>query len=252
LELFKSSAHIIEDAPGVKTEETVSESAIEQAGKNQDFDLNPILTGLALSDRFLARYSPPQSEVFQFQADADGQLTLIDFKVQSAPEPPDPDDFDSLDAFREAIALWDAQNLEPLAVSMDSMCEWAPCPEEWYEPEPESLPLKASSMMELSPPAIECSITSANFTIPTFDAWCDRANRQTDTDEPPDTGIFARLPGPKPPKFPPRAIGYTQPNRPLNTASRNYPETIPKLFSVAAGTSTQPARSPPGGDANFA
>jgi hypothetical protein len=172
--------------------------------------------------------------------------------VELVNEPPDPDDFASIEEFQEALARWDVENAEIIAVSMDSICEWAPCPDEWYEPEPESLPLKASSMMELSPPAIECSITSANFTIPTFDAWCDRANRQTDTDEPPDTGIFARLPGPKPPKFPPRAIGYTQPNRPLNTASRNYPETIPKLFSVAAGTSTQPARSPPGGDANFA
>jgi hypothetical protein len=73
--------------------------------------------------------------------------------------------------------------------------------------------------------AAECSITSANFTIPTFDAWCDRANRQTDTDEPPDTGIFVRLPKPKPPKFPPQAA-----SQPLvNQVFRNYPETIPKL-----------------------
>jgi hypothetical protein len=210
------------------------------------------LTGIPLSDRFVARYSPPQPENIHFKADTDGQLNLLDFEVELVNEPPDPDDFASIEEFQEALARWDVENAEIIAVSMDSICEWAPCPDEWYEPEPESLPLKASSMMELSPPAIECSITSANFTIPTFDAWCDRANRQTDTDEPPDTGIFARLPGPKPPKFPPRAIGYTQPNRPLNTASRNYPETIPKLFSVAAGTSTQPARSPPGGDANFA
>jgi hypothetical protein len=104
----------------------------------------------------------------------------------------------------------------------------------------------ASSRMELSPPAIECSITSANFTIPTFDAWCDRANRQTDTDEPPDTGISVRLPKPKPPKFPPQSA-----SQPLvNQVSRNYPETIPKLFHrVAAGSSAQPGRSPPGGDA---
>jgi hypothetical protein len=76
-------------------------------------------------------------------------------------------------------------------------------------------------MMELSPLAIECSVTSANFTIPTFDAWCDRANRQTDTDEPPDTGFFARLPRPKPPKFPPQASQAGIPK-----LSRNYPETI--------------------------
>jgi hypothetical protein len=252
LELFKSSAHIIEDAPGVKTEETVSESAIVPEAEKlprSESDPNPILTGIPLSDRFVARYSPPQPENIHFKADTDGQLSLLDFDVELVNEPPDPDDFASIEEFQEALARWDAENAEIIAVSMDSMCEWAPCPDEWYEPEPESLPLKASSMMELSPPAIECSITSANFSIPTFDAWCDRANRQTDTDEPPDTGIFAWLPGPKPPKFPPRAIGYTQPNRPPSTASRNYPETIPKLFSVAAGTSTQPARSPPGGDA---
>ena len=235
-----------------------TQSAIAPATKISKSDQNSILTGIVLSDRFLARYAPPQAETLHYEitdgykVDTDGQLSFFEAQVVSEPEPPDPDDFESLDAFPEALARWNAENAEMLAVSMDSMCEWAPCPDEWYEPEPESLPLKASSMMELSPPAIECSITSANFTIPTFDAWCDRANRQTDTDEPPDTGIFARLPGPKPPKFPPRAIGYTQPNRPLNTASRNYPETIPKLFSVAAGTSTQPARSPPGGDANFA
>jgi hypothetical protein len=232
-----------------------TQSAIAPATKISKSDQNSILTGIVLSDRFLARYAPPQAETLHYEitdgykVDTDGQLSFFEAQVVSEPEPPDPDDFESLDAFPEALARWNAENAEMLAVSMDSMCEWAPCPDEWYEPEHESLPLNASSMMELSPPAIECSITSANFTIPTFDAWCDRANRQTDTDEPPDTGIFARLPGPKPPKFPPRAIGYTQPNRPLNTASRNYPETIPKLFSVAAGSSTQPARSPPGGDA---
>ena len=179
-------------------------------------DLNPILMGISLSDSFLARYTPPQPHSIRFQAEADGQLSLVNFEVLTEPEPPDPDDFESLDAFREAISLWDAQNPEPLDVSMDSMCEWAPCPEEWYEPEAESLPLKASSMMELSPPAIESSSTS-DFFIPTFDAWCDRSDRN---DEPPDTGIFARLPKPKPPHFPPQA----NPSQ-VNQASRNYPET---------------------------
>ncbi|MEG3955262.1 hypothetical protein [Microcoleus sp. herbarium2] len=282
-----------------------AQRAIVPAAKISESDQNPILTGVSLSDRFLARYAPPQSETIHYEVtdgynvDTDGQLSLFDVQVQSPPEPPDPDDFESLDAFRdaisrwdwehpstfdhcsdlpssvhcepssvhceepppdpddfgsidafqEALARWDAENAEMLAASMDSMCEWAPCPDEWYEPEPESLPLKASSMMELSPPAIESSSTS-DFFIPTFGAWCDRANRQTDTDEPPDTGIFARLPGPKPPKFPPRA---SQPkSAQVRRASRNYPETIPKQFSrVAAGSSTQPARSPPGGDAGF-
>jgi hypothetical protein len=167
LELFKSSAHIIEDAPGVKTEETVSESAIVPAAEKlprSESDPNPILTGIPLSYRFVARYSPPQPENIHFKADTDGQLSLLDFDVELVNEPPDPDDFASIEEFQEALARWDAENAEIIAVSMDSMCEWAPCPDEWYEPEPESLPLKASSMMELSPPAIECSITSANFT----------------------------------------------------------------------------------------
>jgi hypothetical protein len=257
LELFKSSAHIIEDSPGVKTEVTVSESAIAPAAKNHLDAVeseHPKSKGITFSDRFLARYSPPQSENICFQVGADGQLSLLDFEVQSELEPPDPDDFESLDAFREAIARWDTQNPELLAASIDSMCEWAPCPEEWYWPKAEILPLKASSTIDLSLPseqsevmelsiAGESSIT-CNFFIPTFDAWCDRFNR---SDEPLDTwGIFARLPKPTPPKFSPQAASQLQ----VNQASRNYPETIPKLFHcIAAGSSTQPARSPPGGDA---
>ncbi|MBD0310047.1 MAG: hypothetical protein ICV80_18655 [Microcoleus sp. T1-bin1] len=57
--------------------------------------------------------------------DADGQLSLFEARVVTEPEPPDPDDFESLDAFREAIARRDAENPEPPAVSIDSMCEWA-------------------------------------------------------------------------------------------------------------------------------
>jgi hypothetical protein len=215
LELFKSSAHIIEDFPGVKTEVTVSESAIAPAVKTSfdaESDRNPILTGIPLSDKFLARYSPPQPENIRFQSEADGQLSLLNFEVVTESEPPDPDDFETLDAFREAIARWDTENSELLAASIDSMCEWAPCPEEWYWPKAEILPLKPSStsdqllplqqseVMELSI-ADESSIT-CNFFIPTFDAWCDRFNR---SDEPPDTGIYARLPKSKPPSFPPTA-----------------------------------------------
>ena len=141
-------------------------------------------------------------------------------------EPPDPDDFAGIEEFQEALARWDAENAEMFAVSMDSMCEWAPCPDEWYEPEAELLPLKASSMIELleQSEVIELSITggsssTCNFSIPTFGSWCDRLKRN---DEPPDTGTFARLPKPKPPTFPPQAASWTQ----LSEASRNYPETI--------------------------
>jgi hypothetical protein len=261
LELFKSSAHII-DSPAGETEQ-VSQSAIEQAAKNNldpKPDLNPILTGIPLSDRFLARYSPPQSENIRFQLEADGQLSLLDFEIESESDPPDPDDFASIDAFGEALARWDAENAEMLAVSIDSMCEWAPCPEEWYEPESENLPLKTSSMIELpgQSEVMELSITggsssTSDFSIPTFGAWCDRQNG---TDEPPDTGLFAKLPKPKPPGFPPQAT-WTQLGHNLDTGQpksgqvrTSQPETIPKLFHCGfAGSSTQPARSPPGGDA---
>ena len=190
---------------------------------NPKSDRNPILTGIPLSDRFLARYAPPQSETLHYEltdgyrADTDGQLSLFEVQVVTEPEPPDPDDFESLDAFREAIALWDAQNPEPPAVSLDSMCEWAPCPEEWYEPESENLPLKASSMIELSEQSevlellqVGESSDTLDFFIPTFGRLGDRSNR---SDEPPDTGIFARLPKPKPPSFPPQSASWTQVGR---------------------------------------
>ena len=254
----------------------------------EESDPNPILRGIPLSDKFVARYSPPQPENIIFKSEPDGQLSLLDFEVQSQDEPPDPDDFESLDAFREAIASWDKahpsssdhcsdhcsdqneppdpyefdsmfafwaaydawdeasdDDSEPLEISLDSFCEWAPCPLDWYEPE-------ASEVSELS--AVAKSSITSEFFIPTFDRWGDRQNG---SDEPPDTGVYAKLPKPKPPNFPPQAT-WT-PVSPIqgksaqvNQTSRNYPETIPKLFSrVAAGSSTQPARSPPGGEASF-
>ncbi|MEG4396491.1 hypothetical protein [Microcoleus sp. BROC3] len=223
LELFKSAAHIIPDSPA---DEEVTESAIGQTESDQIPDLNPILTGCTLSAEFLARYSPPQPEIFHFQSDASGQLSLLDFDVERSDEPPDPDDFKSLDAFREAMALWDAKNTETLTVSNDSMCEWAPCPQEWYEPEAPNSPIKASSMRESS---------SCNFSIPTFDAWRDRPQRRTDSDEPPDTGIFARLPKPKPPSFPPVTAGKYD--------RANSVKKFARSATVLSG------RAPPGGDA---
>ena len=254
-----------ETSPGVKTEVTVSESAIVPAVKTSfdaESDRNPILTGIPLSDKFLARYSPPQPENIRFQSEADGQLSLLNFEVVTESEPPDPDDFETLDAFREAIARWDTENSELLAASIDSMCEWAPCPEEWYWPKAEILPLKPSSTSDQLLPlqqssVIELSIAdessiTCNFFIPTFDAWCDRFNR---SDEPPDTGIYATLPKPKPPSFPPTAASQARVKRILN-ASQTHPKYIPKVsrthtYCIVAGSSTQPARSPPGGDAGF-
>jgi hypothetical protein len=238
LELFKSSAHILEDSPGVKTEAT----AIAPAAKNyleEESDQNPILTGIVLSDRFVARYSPPQAEIVHFQSDADGQLSLLDFEVESVNEPPDPDDFDSMFAFWAAYDAWDEasdDDSEPLEISLDSFCEWAPCPAQWYEPAALDC---SSKVLEMSPTS-KSSITS-DFFIPTFGGLGDRSNR---SNEPPDTGVFARLPKPKPPTFPPQA---SQPGIPK--LSRNYPETIPKLFHRVVAGSTLSARSPPGGDA---
>ena len=286
-----------------------AQRAIVPAAKISEFDQNPILTGITLSDRFVARYAPPPPAEHHYKiADgpynvaADGQLSLL-FEVVFE-EPPDPDDFESIDAFCEAMARWDWEHpssfdhccdlfpssvhsepnsvdskppdphdfdsmfafwaaydawdeasdddSEPLEISLDSFCEWAPCPPDWYEP---IALLEPSKVLEMSP-ARKSSITS-DFFIPTFDRWGDRSNG---SDEPPDAGILARLPKPKPPTFPPQAATWTQVGGKLDTswtqvseASRNYPETIPKLFHrVVAGSSTQPARSPPGGDANFA
>ena len=153
--------------------------------------------GVTFSPRFLACYSSPQTESIHYQSDADGQLSLLDFEVESVDEPPDPDDFESLNAFREAVSLWDAQHPEPLEISLDSFSEWAPCPDDWYEP-------ASSEVLELSSAILSegCANESSSickFLIPVFDAWCDRTNRN---DESPTVGVGARLPLPKPPSFP--------------------------------------------------
>jgi hypothetical protein len=266
-----------------------TQRAIAPAAKislNPKSDRNPILTGIPLSDRFFARYAPPQSKTLHYEltdgykADFEGQLSLFEFQVVAEPEPPDPDDFESLDAFREAIARWDREHpssfdhcsdlpnsvhseppdpddfdsmfafwaaydawdkasdddSEPLEVSLDSFCEWAPCPADWYEPAEVT---EASKVMELFP--IHKNSSTSDFFILTFGRWGDRSNR---SDEPPDTAIFARLPKPKSPTFPPQA------SQVKSGQVRSSQPGIPKLFHrVAAGTSTQPARSPPGGDA---
>jgi hypothetical protein len=228
----------VETSPGVKTEAT----AIGSAAKN------PILTGVTFSDRFLARYSPPRPEIIHFQSDADGQLSLLDFEIESVDEPPDPDDFESLDAFREALARWDCEHNEvspehnqPLQVSLDSFSLWGLCPADWYE---SVALLEPSSMLELSQ-TCKSSITS-DFFIPTFDCLSDRSNK---SDEPPDTGVFAKLPKPKPPRFPPATVGQVQLNR-NSTAVQTQSKPISNAYQthtccILAGSSIQPARSPP-------
>lgn len=228
------------DGKGGRIEPKLSQSAIVPEAKNH-LDQEE---GITLSSTFLARYSPPQPEIIRFQSDADGQLSLLDFTVETDDEPPDPDDFETLDAFREAIALWDAQHPELIEIGLDSFCEWAPCPDDWYEPEP-------SEVSEHSPTSESSS--TCNFSIPTFDRWCDRTNRQTDTDEPPDTGNFARLPGPKPPKFPPSAIGQSHTKRKSNADQThlNHISITSQSHNrhiVATGSSSRLGRSPPGGD----
>lgn len=131
--------------------------------------------GLTFSPRFLALYSPPQIEQISYKADADGQLSLLDFDVEFADEPPDPDDFESLDAFWEAMTVWNAEHPEPLEPSLDSFSEWAPCPLEWYESE-------------------ETSESSTE------------SDRAKGSDEPPTSGVGVRLPLLKPPSFPPIVV----------------------------------------------
>ena len=196
-----------------------------------------------LSDRFVATYAPPQVRI-HFQVDADGQLSLLDFQVESVvEEAPDIDDFESLDAFREAIALWDFQH--PIDISLDSFSSWAPCPDEWYEPiagtenSPgvdcvQSLPesfdtLAASPGVKLDHVlAFFESSSTSDFFIPVF--GCDRP------DEPPTAGVGARLPKPKPPSFSP-----SHPKLTLNAYQTHS--------CFVGGTVGHLGRSPPGGDA---
>jgi hypothetical protein len=187
-------------------------SGFERFQEPEESDHHLILTGLTFSDRFLARYAPPQAQIIHFQSDADGQLSLLDFEVQSVDEPPDPDDFESLELFREALALWDwehnevsPEHNEPLQVSLDSFSLWGFCPADWYE-----------SVALL---------------------------------EPPDTGIFAKLPKPNPLSFPPATVGQVRAKRSPNSA-QTQSKRISNAYQthtccILAGSSIQPARSPP-------
>ncbi len=202
--------------------------------------------GVTFSFRFLAFYSPPQAENIRFKSDADGQLSLLDFDVVSTDEPPDPDDFDgNMFAFWAAYDAWVGEDEggfeyleEPPEVSLDSFCEWAPCPLEWYEPETIETIETSFIAFEISPVPIFCegfanqSSSTCKFLIPVFDAWCDHQN---DKDEPPDTGIFARLPVPKPPSFPSASV-----------VAGDCSSSIKKFARSATFVS---ARASPGGDA---
>ena len=270
LVLFKSSARIIQEPIKIQHQEPI-EIQHQEAIENSP--------GVTFSPRFLALYPPPfcqpsyeaddggQLNLLKWvdseePPDPDDFASIGDFWVamdcfnawhsewncECFPEFSDFCDCGTeildagefvLDASQEALAPWDAENPEPLTVSVDSMTEWALCPEDWYEPAAEILPLKAPSMhevLELSP-AIETieiveSFSSCELLIPFFGAAGDRQN---DKDEPPDAGSFARLPKPKPPGFPPRTV-----------VAGDRPQRIKKFARSAIPLS---GRSPPGGDA---
>jgi hypothetical protein len=214
---------VAENPPGVKTQAT----AIAPVAKNyleEESDQNPILTGIVLSDRFVTRYSPPQAEIVHFQSDADGQLSLLDFEVESSDEPPDPDDFESIDAFCEAIARWDwehpssfdhCSDILPKSVhceppnphDFDSMFAFWAAYDAWdkaSDDDVEQLEISLDSFHEwvpcpadwYEPVALDGSIQvlemspvckssiTSDFFIPTFGGLGDRLNRG---DEPPDT-----------------------------------------------------------------
>jgi hypothetical protein len=230
--------------------------------------------GVTFSSRFLALYSLPQSESICYKADTDGQLSLLDFEVQLEPEPPDPDDFESLDVFREAIALWDFEHCEPLEVSLDSFREWAPCPEDWYLAPPPTI--ESSDTSDFSIPIFDvagdrsfaerknfsgfefdCVAERKNFSGFEFDCVAERKNFSgfefdcvverknfsclalwaiacNANDEFPIVGVGARLPLPKPPSFPPMVVATGE---------------FFNAGTIARSATLLSARSPPGGDA---
>ncbi len=149
----------------IESESELSQSAMAFRPASYGCDDSPAVTGITFSPKFIATYPPYFGEI-HYKAETNGQLNLLEPDIED--EPPDPDDFDSIDAFREAMARWDAEHPpEPLEVSMASMCEWAPCPLEWYEPETIETIETVSCTLEISPVSVASSST-CNFSIPVF------------------------------------------------------------------------------------
>ncbi|TAF63245.1 MAG: hypothetical protein EAZ59_21355 [Oscillatoriales cyanobacterium] len=142
------------------------------------------------------------------------ELSLLDFEVQSESEFPDPDDFESLDGFRQAIALSFTYRAD-------------------YELAESSEVMEFSSAI-LAEGCVNESSSTYNFSIPTFDAWCDRTSRNS-SDEPPTAGVGARRPKPKPPSFPPMVVAAGD--------RANRIKKFARSATLAGG------RAPPGGDA---
>jgi hypothetical protein len=215
-----------------RIEPELSQSAIARTAKfTPGIELDPSRARhqwITFSARFLALYPPYFGEV-NYKADATGQLNFLE--PETTEEPPDPDDFDSIGAFWEAMARWDAEYPpEPLEVSMTSMCEWAPCPLEWYEPETIETIETVSCTLEIPPVSVESSST-CKFLIPVFGGFADRTNNN---DEPPTAGVGARLPLPKPPSFSPMAVV---------AGDRSSIKQFARSAILLSG------RAPPGGDA---
>ncbi|MEG4323669.1 hypothetical protein QUB42_32755, partial [Microcoleus sp. Aus8_D1] len=140
----------VENIPGIDRVQEPIESAVENTS-GVDRVQEPIV-GLTVAD---AWNSTDFGEVFH-KADASGQLSLFEWDVS---EPPDPDDYESIEDFRHAWCLWsfedcqiesiapeaenffrcaeliapEAENFSGVGtvetVSLESMCFWAPCDE---------------------------------------------------------------------------------------------------------------------------
>ena len=163
--------------------------------------------------------SPVLSEGLLFLIGSWLVVSLPRLRSFTLDEPPDPHDFESLDVFHEAIALWDSQHPD---ISFDSFTYWAPCPDDWYEPAgAENFP-----GVDHIQAFLESSSTS-DFFIPVFER--DRP------DEPPTAGVGARLPKPKPPSFPP-------------THTKRISNAYQTHSCFVGATAGYSGRSPPGGD----
>jgi hypothetical protein len=182
---------------------------------------------VTFSPKFLSLYRPPLPYERAFIPDANGQLNLLEFVDLSDQEPPDFDDYSTEFEFWAAYDAWcdrhpdiDVSEFsEPIEIELASMCEWAPCPDEWYEIAEtiEIIETTSSTLEEAPVPNHNMTFATFNFFIPIFD---DR-----NSEDPPTAGSFARLP----------------------TGPKGFPPTSSVAKFARAKTTSE--RSPPGGDA---
>ncbi|MEG4319748.1 hypothetical protein [Microcoleus sp. Aus8_D3] len=111
---------------------------IEFLSEGEGFDVQPLT--LTVADA----WNPADFGEVLYKADASGQLNLFEWEVS---EPLDPDDYPSIAGFQQAWDAWSLENpeIEPIdlpaenipgvfsdigtveTVSLESMCQWAPC-----------------------------------------------------------------------------------------------------------------------------